>query len=96
MFVQGQVVRIADRLTIGHTRVPSYVRGARGVVERVLREFLIPEDDAFARPNGRRRVLYRVRLSAAALWPEYRGATTDEIQLEIYEHWLEAVSEETE
>lgn len=92
---KGQPVRIASRLTVGHSRVPSYVRGARGTVERVLREFLIPEDDAFGQPNGRRLMLYRVRLSAKDLWPQYRGAATDEVQLEVYEHWLEPVEEVT-
>jgi nitrile hydratase len=87
----GQPVRIANRLTVGHSRVPTYARGARGTVERVLREFLIPEDDAFGRPHGRRLTLYRVRLSAKDLWPEYRAGAADEVQLEVYENWLEAV-----
>jgi hypothetical protein len=91
--VPGQAVRIANRLTVGHSRVPSYARGARGTVERVLREFLIPEDDAFGRPNGRRLTLYRVRLSAEELWPQYTGAASDEVQLEVYENWLEAIEE---
>jgi hypothetical protein len=92
-FASGQRVRIANRITIGHSRVPMYVRGATGTVERVLREFLIPEDDAFGRPNGRRLTLYRVRLDAEKLWPLYRGSPSDEVQLEIYEHWLEPTEE---
>lgn len=95
-FTTGQRVRILPRLTIGHSRVPNYARGAIGRIERVLPAFLIPEDDAFGRPNGRRRVLYRVSLETHALWPDYRGAATDEVQLEIYEHWLEAASEAAE
>jgi hypothetical protein len=55
-----------------HPRAELRARG-EGNVERVLREFLIPEDDAFGRPNGRRRTLYRVRLAAHDLWPQYRG-----------------------
>jgi len=90
----GQAVRIADRRTVGHSRVPSYVRGAKGTVERVLREFLIPEDDAFGRPNGRRLMLYRVRFVAHDLWPQYRGSASDEVQIEIYEHWLEPIEQE--
>jgi nitrile hydratase len=93
-FVQGQAVRIADLPTVGHNRVPTYARGAKGTVERVLLPFLIPEDDAFGRPHGRKRTLYRVRFVARDLWPGYRGLATDEVQLEIYEHWLEAVKEE--
>jgi hypothetical protein len=94
-FATGQRVRIPARLTIGHSRVPAYARGAVGRIERVIREFLIPEDDAFGRPDGRRRMLYRVRLASHALWPDYRGSSSDEVQLEIYEHWLEAIEEPT-
>jgi hypothetical protein len=89
----GQAVRIANRRTVGHSRVPTYVRGAKGTVERVLHEFLIPEDDAFGRPNGRRLTLYRIRFAARDLWPQYRGSASDEVQIEIYEHWLEPIEE---
>jgi hypothetical protein len=88
-FNTGERVQIPAQLTIGHSRVPSYVRGAIGRIERVLAAFLIPEDDAFGRPKGRRRILYRVRFRTRVLWPDYRGAESDEVQLEIYEHWLE-------
>src|SRR5664279_5308370 len=57
-FQVGDRVRVPNRLTIGHTRVPAYIRGAIGHVERVLRKFLIPEDDAFGRRQGRHRMLY--------------------------------------
>jgi Nitrile hydratase beta subunit len=94
-FRVGDRVRIPLLFTIGHSRVPGYTRGAIGRVERVLREFLIPEDDAFGRPQGRRRMLYRVRLATRELWADYRGSSTDEVQLEIYEHWLEPIEEST-
>jgi Nitrile hydratase beta subunit len=93
-FYEGQPVRIVDLPTFGHNRVPLYVRGLRGIVERVIRPFLIPEDDAFGRRDGRRRTLYRVRVNAGDVWPEYRGGAADEVQLEIYENWLEAIEEE--
>ena len=93
-FEEGQAVRIADLATFGHNRVPVYARGLRGVVERVIRPFLIPEDDAFGRREGRRHTLYRVRFAARDVWSDYRGAAADEVQLEIYEHWLEAEREE--
>lgn len=88
-FQIGERVRVLRKLTIGHSRVPAYVRGAIGHVERVLREFLIPEDDAFGRKNGRRHTLYRVRFATTTLWPNSRTRTSDEVQIEIYEHWLE-------
>ena len=93
-FAVGERVRIPARLTYGHSRVPAYARGANGMIERVLQEFLIPEDDAYGRPHGRRRTLYRVRLWAHTLWSDYRGNADDEVQLEIYEHWLERDDDE--
>ena len=92
-FAGGERVRILDWLTIGHSRVPRYARGAIGYVERVLRAFLIPEDDAFGRRQGRKYVLYRIRLKTRSIWPDYRGPDDDEVQLEIYEHWLEPAEE---
>ena len=92
-FAVGQRVRIPARLTYGHSRVPAYARGAVGTIERVLEAFLIPEDDAYGRPHGRRHTLYRVRLATHTLWQGYRGDARDEVQLEIYEHWLEEYEE---
>ncbi|HEX4353629.1 MAG TPA: SH3-like domain-containing protein [Polyangiales bacterium] len=91
-FAIGDRVRVPNKLTIGHTRVPAYVRGAIGTIERVLPEFLIPEDDAFGRRQGRKRRLYRVRFTTTALWPDSRTPPRDEVQIEIYEHWLEPVT----
>ena len=91
-FQIGDRVRVLRKLTIGHSRVPAYVRGAVGCIERVLREFLIPEDDAFGRRAGRRRTLYRVRFATTTLWPGNRSEPRDEVQIEIYEHWLEPVA----
>ncbi|HEY4059121.1 MAG TPA: SH3-like domain-containing protein [Kofleriaceae bacterium] len=88
-FAVGDHVRVPNILTIGHSRVPAYVRGAVGRIERVLPQFLIPEDDAFGRPNGRRRTLYRVRFATRSLWSDSHTRPDDEVQIEIYEHWLE-------
>lgn len=89
-YAVGQRVRIADRLTVGHVRVPTYVRGHVATVVEVVDQFVIPEDEAFNRPHGRRRHLYRVRLPLADLWPDHRGPAADTLELEVFEHWLEA------
>lgn len=88
-FAPGQRVRIAERFPIGHYRTPLYVRGRTGEIERVLQPFLNPEEEAFGRNEGGRQRLYRVRLKQSELWPGYAGAPSDELQIEIYEHWLE-------
>lgn len=89
-FAVGQAVQIRPTLTVGHSRVPNYVRGQVGTVERVLASYLIPEDEAWMRLDGRRQVLYRVRIPQHQLWAGYRGQVSDVLELEIFEHWLQA------
>lgn len=93
-FAVGERVRIADRDAPGHVRTPVYVRGKVGRIERVLPMFLDPEREAYGVNAGTKIRLYRVRLEQASLWPGYRGAATDVLELEIYEHWLDKVVED--
>jgi hypothetical protein len=88
-FKVGQRVRIARRFPVGHYRTPVYVRGKTGTIERVLARFLNPEEEGFGRNKGGKIRLYRVRIKQRDLWPAYRGGAGDELQIEIYEPWLE-------
>ena len=36
-FNPGERVRVLDKFTSGHVRTPRYIRGKRGVVERICR-----------------------------------------------------------
>ena len=90
MFDPGTRVRVRDDWpeTRGpvHVRTPHYVRGMQGTVVRQLGTFGNPEDLAFARPAAMR-PLYHVRFDQKAIWGE--GTAGDEVQVEIFEHWLE-------
>jgi hypothetical protein len=94
-FQRGELVRIRAQQTLSHSRVPAYASGRTGVIERVLPEFVIPEDDAWGRTwsGGRREILYRVQLHQTDTWPDYRGSASDTHELEIFEHWLEPAQE---
>jgi hypothetical protein len=70
-------------------RTPKYIRGKRGVVERVCGAFLNPEELAYGRRNGPVAHLYRVRFSQREVWPDYAGPAGDTLDVEIYEHWLQ-------
>ena len=96
-FSAGDRVTIRDEQNLVHSRVPAYARGRTGVIERVLPEFVIPEDDAWGRlwKGGRRETLYRVQLHQDETWPGYRGQTGDTHELEIFERWLEPAEETT-
>eukprot|EP00571_Detonula_confervacea_P009187 CAMPEP_0172320344 /NCGR_PEP_ID=MMETSP1058-20130122/40329_1 /TAXON_ID=83371 /ORGANISM="Detonula confervacea, Strain CCMP 353" /LENGTH=536 /DNA_ID=CAMNT_0013035595 /DNA_START=66 /DNA_END=1676 /DNA_ORIENTATION=- len=77
-----------------HIRVPGYIYGVRGVVERVCGEHKDPSFLAFGldAPTVR---LYRVRFRMKDVWPEHhdRKCNEDAIEVEVYEHWLETSSE---
>ena len=91
MLSAGAAVRVRDEwpelLGPCHIRTPHYLRGREGVVVRHLGRFRNPEDLAFARP-AELLDLYHVGFRAQGLWPDAGG---DEVMVEIYGPWLEAV-----
>ncbi len=89
-FQPGDPVAVSRRFPhTGHIRTPFYIRGKRGVVERICGVYRNPEDLAFGRDGMPKRVLYRVRFKQGLVWPDYRGAAGDTVDVEIFEHWLE-------
>ena len=90
VFEVGQEVRIQDRTPPVHHRVPSYAKGRTGVIERVCG--LHGEPEKFIRGDGMpRQRIYRVRIPQEDLWENYDGPDGDVLEIEIFEHWLEAV-----
>lgn len=89
-FAPGDRVTVRKADPPGHLRTPFYARGASGVIERLCGAFANPEELAFNRPGLPAQPLYRVRFRQADLWDGYRGPTQDTIEIEIYQHWLEA------
>lgn len=88
LFGVGQRVRIADRTPPVHHRVPGYAKGQVGVIERVCG--LHGEPEKFIRGDGKpAQRIYRVRIAQDALWHEYTGTKGDQLDIEIFEHWLE-------
>jgi nitrile hydratase len=75
-------------------RTPFYIRGKRGVVERLCGNFANPEELAYGRDGLPRQPLYRIRFRQCEVWPDYRDGAQDSIDVEIYQHWLEAAGEE--
>ncbi len=88
-FTVGQRVRIADRTPPVHHRVPAYAKGRVGIVERVCGLHGRPEQ--YIRGDGQPLTrLYRVRMAQPDLWAAYSGAARDSLDVEVFEHWLEA------
>ncbi|HEX8469302.1 MAG TPA: SH3-like domain-containing protein [Allosphingosinicella sp.] len=92
LFRPGDAVRILSRAPVGHYRVPRYVRGVRGRVERVVEPSAVDnEEEGFGRNAGSRLHYYRLALPMPALWPGYAPTSCDELNIEVYETWLERV-----
>lgn len=75
-----------------HIRTPHYLRGRIGVVERLFGAFPNPEELAFGKPGLPKQPLYQVRFEQAPLWGD-AAAGADTVVADIYEHWLEPVTE---
>ena len=89
-FAVGDRVRVVMRSPIGHYRVPIYLRGSVGLVERVIEPGLVDnEEEGYGRNAGNKRHYYRIAVALPSLWHDYQGSPRDELHVEIYETWLE-------
>jgi nitrile hydratase len=93
-YAVGERVRVKRRFPPGHRRTPYYIRGKTGEIERICGAFPNPEELAYGFDGEPKKVLYRVRFAQKDVWPGYRGAERDLIEMEIFEHWLEPVDKE--
>ncbi|MDA0238725.1 MAG: nitrile hydratase subunit beta [Proteobacteria bacterium] len=88
LYSAGDQVRIAQTNPPGHRRIPGYIRGKNGVVERYCGAFPNPEELAYGFDGLPKRHLYRVRFRQADVWQDYDGSDQDTVDLEVQEHWL--------
>jgi nitrile hydratase len=87
-FAVGDAVLVCDVHPVGHTRVPRYVRGRRGVVVHVAPAFAYPDAAAHGGPALRQHT-YHVCFDARALWGDAAGAA-DEVVVDLWDGYLEA------
>jgi nitrile hydratase len=85
-FRVGERVRARLHGSPTHTRLPAYVRGRKGTVERVCGNHLLP--DAMSRGEERAEPLYTVMFDAGELWPEAKGRK-ERVHLDLWESYLE-------
>jgi nitrile hydratase len=87
-FAPGQAVRARLATPRGHTRLPRYVRGREGVIDRDHGVFVFADAHAMglgAQPQH----LYSVRFAARALWGPEAGAR-DAVYVDLWDDHLEA------
>ncbi|MBX3483509.1 nitrile hydratase subunit beta [Phenylobacterium sp.] len=86
-FAVGDKVRAKTLNPTGHTRLPRYVRGRVGVVERLHGAHVLPDSNAHDLGEDPRH-LYGVRFDAQEIWgPEARAG--DGVGLDLWEPYLE-------
>jgi nitrile hydratase len=88
-FLPGDRVRVIERFPLGHYRVPLYLRGKAGVVERLVTPAVDNEEEGFGRNAGMKRHYYRIAVPMADIWHDYAGARQDRLYIEVFETWLE-------
>jgi len=86
-FEVGQVVLAKNMHPLGHTRIPRYVRGRRGVVAIDHGVFIFPDTHA-ASENTKPQHVYSVRFAAQELWgPE--ASARDSVYVDLWDDYLE-------
>ncbi len=90
IFEVGEVVVVRDAWQAGHVRTPGYIKGRAGTIAQVLGPYPNPEELAYRRSGLPAPTLYRVRFRQHDIWSDYAGEPDDTLDIEIYDHWLEA------
>jgi nitrile hydratase subunit beta len=86
-FQAGQRVRARNMHPVGHTRLPRYVRGKVGMIERDYGVFVFPDTNAHFLGEKPQHV-YSVRFAARELWGE-QAAPHDSVYLAMWDDYLE-------
>lgn len=87
-FALGQVVRAYAGQVPHHTRLPGYVRGKCGVIERLHGMHVFADANAMGQPD-QARWLYTVVFDGITLWDE--PASGVKVSVDAWEPYLEAV-----
>jgi hypothetical protein len=88
----GDQVEIHHSVSPGHRRTPAYIRGKRGVIERICGSFCNPEELAYGFDGLPKKILYRVAFKQVDVWLTYHGSIHDTLEIEIFEHWLKPIT----
>jgi nitrile hydratase subunit beta len=90
-FQVGDTVQVDDRDAIGHCRAPLFIRGRTGKVVTIHGTYHDPERLAYHLPGLPAQALYKVRFKQTSLWPDYAGSEQDQLEIDVYDNWLNAV-----
>ena len=86
-FQTGQRVRARNMHPVGHTRLPRYVRGKAGVIDRDHGVFVFPDTNAHFLGESPQHV-YSVRFAARELWGQ-QAAPLDSVYVDMWDDYLD-------
>ncbi len=86
-FGAGDPVRIRNVHPHGHTRLPQYVRGKEGVIERVYDAFVLPDTNAHGEGENPEHV-YCVRFEAEEVWGS-SAEPREVVHVDLWESYLD-------
>ena len=86
-FAAGDGVVARNRNPLGHTRVPRYARGRRGVIDRDHGVFVFADDHAAGRGKNPQHV-YSVRFTARELWGA-EASPRDSVYIDLWDDHLD-------
>ena len=89
-FAVGDAVVARNLHPAGHTRLPRYVRGRRGVVAHVHPAWVFPDTNAHGRGEHPQHV-YAVRFAATELWGDGADPAAF-LHVDLFESYLEATA----
>ena len=87
-FEIGDMVSVANINSIGHTRLPRYVRGKRGIVQEHHGTHVLPDQNALGNRMGEH--LYSVYFTASDIWGEIKELDFG-VYVDLWESYLEVV-----
>ena len=86
-FAKGDQVRARNLNPTGHTRLPRYVRGKRGVIARDWGVFVFPDTNAH-HAGTKPQHCYSVRFEARELWGK-SAQSRERVLVDLWEDYLE-------
>lgn len=89
-FKTGDSVRVRNINPAGHTRLPRYLRGRKGVIERDQGVFIFPDTHAATGEKIPHR-LYCVKFSAGEVWGKDNANQNETIYADLFESYLEQI-----
>ena len=92
-FKPGDPVVARNMHPFGHTRIPRYVRGRRGIIDRAHGVFVFPDINAEL-AGERPQHVYSVRFAARELWGENAPAH-DALYVDLWDDYLDPARAES-